>query len=301
MIVYRSARIGDLTAVAEIYRKALEEIYERHGFLDEVLLPHGMNPFYAFVLREEPDGFFVAEESGRIIGAAFSWIRENLWFLSHLFILPQYQGKGVGKNLLARTLEYSKTNNISTHCVITMAFNTSSVSLYLQNRMYPLQSIFLFTAAGKTKSLSSHDDAISCEYADSASWNRQVFNSIDREVLGFSRPGHHRYFVEDQKIPCLLFRDKSGDPAAYAYVWPDGRIGPVAALREAPFEQILRMAVGHAEKYATHLTMMIPGANTEAMEAALAMGFRIRLPYVLLSSRPFGSWSSYLFHSPGLM
>jgi len=301
MILYRRAGIDDLASVAEIYRRALEDVYKRHGFPDEALLPHGANPFYTYILREEPEGFFVAEDSGRIVGAAFSWIRENLWFLSHLFILPEHQGKGIGRNLLARTLDYSRTNAVSTRCVITMAFNTSSVNLYLQNGMFPMQSIYLFASPGKQGVHLSHDESVSCEYADPASLKSQVFNGIDRETLGFHRPAHHRYFIEDRQIPCLLFRDTSGDPAAYAYLWPDGRIGPIAALREIPFEKVLRIAVDHASETASLLTMMIPGSNIKGIEAAIDLGFKVRLPYVLLSSRPFGFWGSYLFHSPGMM
>jgi GNAT superfamily N-acetyltransferase len=301
MIIYRTAGTDDLPAVAQIYRKALADIYKRHGFQDKTFLPRGINPFYAFMLNEEPGGFFIAEDSGKIIGATFSWIRENLWFLSHLFILPEYQGKGVGRSLLEKTFGYSMRKGIYTRCVITMSFNTSSVSLYMRNGMLPLQNIFLFGLSGIPEALTSDGDAISWEYADSTSWGSDDFNSIDKEVLGFHRTVHHRYFIESQHTPCLLFKNRTGTLVAYAYLWPDGRIGPVAALKEAPFEKVLHIAVDNARRAGTYLTMMIPGANRKAIEAALNMGFTIKLPYILLSSDPFGLWGSYLFHSPGLM
>ncbi len=301
MVHYRPAERDDITSVAEIYGTALKNVYKRHGFPDEKLLPRGVNPFYAFILREEPEGFFVAEDSSRIVGAAFSWKRERLWFLSHLFILPEYQGKGIGGSLLARTLDYSKASDISMRSVITMAFNVSSVSLYMKNGMFPKQSIFLCASSGKPRVPLTRNDAVSYEYADASSLRSQVFNGIDREVLGFQRPAHHHYFIEDRQIPCLLFRDTAGDPAAYAYLWPDGRIGPVAALRRVPFKQILYLAAGHASEEAATSSLMIPGANTEVLDIALDLGFRVRLPYILLSSHPFGCWDRYLLHSPGLM
>lgn len=301
MITYRPARSGDLSAVSEIYRTALTDVYLRHGFPDETLLPQGANLFYAFILREEPEGFFVAEDAGRVIGATYSWVRGHLWFLSHLFILPEYQGRGVGKALLKKTLRHSAQKGITTRCVITMAFNTSSISLYMRNGMFPVQNILLFGVSGFHISPGCEDYSLAYAYADPASGDGDGLHAIDEEVLGFRRPAHHRYFTEDRRVPCLLFRNRSSDPIAYAYLWPDGRIGPVAATREAPFDVILSTAIREAQGRSPHLSMMIPGTNTGAVGTALKLGFTVKLSYILLSSCPFGSWGQYLFHSPGLM
>jgi GNAT superfamily N-acetyltransferase len=302
MVIYRTAGTNDQPAVAQIYRKALADIYKRHGFPDEKLLPRGVNPFYDYILKEEPEGFFVAEDSGKIIGATFSWIRETLWFLSHLFILPEYQGKGIGKTLLKKSLEYSENRRIVTRCVITMAFNTVSLSLYMRNGMFPLQNIILFGLSGPPNALKNGYDSLSWEYAEpAASGIMDDLHTIDKAVLGLSRTGHHRYFMEDQQTPCLLFRNRQDTIIGYAYLWPDGRIGPVAAMKDATIDTILGIAVEQSRNKSPNITMMIPGSNRVATETALSMGFTVRLPYTLLSNQPFGAWDRYLFHSPGLM
>ncbi|MDH6134802.1 GNAT superfamily N-acetyltransferase [Kitasatospora sp. MAA4] len=48
----------------------------------------------------DPEGCWLAEEDGRAVGFALSMRREGLWMLSLFAVLPQAQGKGIGKLLL---------------------------------------------------------------------------------------------------------------------------------------------------------------------------------------------------------
>ena len=104
-ILYRPARIDDIQRVSHVYWQSVLHVYDAHGFgYKRHVYP--LNPYYAFALQEEPGGFFVAEDEGKVVGATISWVRGHLWFLSHLFILPHYQGQGIGKALMGRALEY---------------------------------------------------------------------------------------------------------------------------------------------------------------------------------------------------
>jgi hypothetical protein len=111
---------------------------------------------------------------------------------------------------------------------------------------------------------------------------------------------HHQFFQENQRASGYLLRYK-GPAVAYAYIWPDGRIGPVAVLSDAPYKDILKAFIAQAQKASPELSMMVPGSNKIALEVAFSLGFTISKPYLLLSSQPFGAWERYLFHSPGMM
>ena len=56
-------------------------------------------------LRTDPDGCFVAEYEGRVVGAGQAIVRDRLWILSLLVVDPQAQCTGAGRQLLRRTLE----------------------------------------------------------------------------------------------------------------------------------------------------------------------------------------------------
>jgi ribosomal protein S18 acetylase RimI-like enzyme len=60
----------------------------------------------AYGLVTDPDGCFVAERDGEVIGVAQVLIRERLWCLSMLAVRPGTQSAGAGRALLERALEY---------------------------------------------------------------------------------------------------------------------------------------------------------------------------------------------------
>jgi len=60
----------------------------------------------AHLLTTDPDGAFVAERGGRIVGAAEAMVRERLWCLSLLAVGSERQSAGAGRALFERALRY---------------------------------------------------------------------------------------------------------------------------------------------------------------------------------------------------
>ncbi len=58
------------------------------------------------LLDADPGGAWVAERDGAVAGVALALLREGLWGLSLLFVDPDAQGTGAGRELLARAHEY---------------------------------------------------------------------------------------------------------------------------------------------------------------------------------------------------
>src|SRR5690242_463654 len=62
----------------------------------------------AHTLRTDPEGCFVAEQDGRVVGVAQAMVRERLWCLSLITVDPGVQSGGVGRALMDATLEYGR-------------------------------------------------------------------------------------------------------------------------------------------------------------------------------------------------
>lgn len=58
------------------------------------------------LIRTDPPGALVAETDGKLVGAALAIVRGALWGLSLLIVHPEHQSAGIGRTLLARTLEH---------------------------------------------------------------------------------------------------------------------------------------------------------------------------------------------------
>ncbi len=98
---YRPVTRRRAAACAEIWRHSIND-YVRG--LNQPDVPDEVAPLAAAVRHlqaTDPDRFIAATaEDGRLVAFASALVRERLWFLSMCFVLPEFQGAGVGRSLL---------------------------------------------------------------------------------------------------------------------------------------------------------------------------------------------------------
>ena len=102
-------RRDDAPAVHELSTRTFAELAER--FHEPP--PRPPNLEHALVrlhqlLERDPGGAWVAERDGEVVGAALAIDRDGLWGLSLLVVDPGHQSGGLGRALLARSLEYAE-------------------------------------------------------------------------------------------------------------------------------------------------------------------------------------------------
>jgi GNAT superfamily N-acetyltransferase len=62
----------------------------------------------AHLLATDPQGAWVAEDGGEVLGCALALVREDVWGLSLLAVRPERQAQGIGRELLARAVAYAE-------------------------------------------------------------------------------------------------------------------------------------------------------------------------------------------------
>ncbi len=302
-IRYRRAHVDDAAAAARVFADAVNDLNQTRGFGDRPIAP-APNPFFPFSVKEQPEGSWVAEHRGEVVGFTISWVYGSFWFLAFLFVSPSHHGKGIGQELLARALTNGGQTPVTNRGLITFAYNPTSISLYMKHAMYPREPVYWMMGSAKTiraglqrpESIEDEHEKVSADHRDLSSLLR-----IDEDVLGFARERYHRYLLGAPGSSCHLFR-KNGAPHAYAYVWSNGRVGPLAVTAPSTFEGILKHALALAAAGSSEDVFIVaPGSNERAMALALALGMRVAHPSLLMSSKTFGKWTCYLFHSAGLM
>ena len=89
---FRPARAGDLAEEFQVFELAQRELHDRRGapwpgadFAD-------WEPVHLHLLEHDGARSFVAEEAGRVVGFTAAWVRDDVWFLSALFVLPSGRG-----------------------------------------------------------------------------------------------------------------------------------------------------------------------------------------------------------------
>lgn len=298
-LLYRPAREQDLERAQELVVRSINDLTERHGFGSVAAVRPTL--FQSFCVKDDPDGLWVAEDAGEILGFAFSWVCGDLWFLAELFVSPDHQGRGIGNELLKRTSDHARKSGATTKALITFAFNTVSQGLYIRHGMFPRLPISNFSV--------THDDLMKrlpdapLSYApieDDLSHLRWV-TRIDEEVLGVSREKHHRHLIKDSGLNGVIF-SSGNENIGYAYISPSGHIGPLGVaqprLLGAAFETALHLA---AKSGSSQVSAFLPGTSEMALDIAVKHGMRMTLPMVLVSTHDLGNWTQYLPRNPGFM
>lgn len=296
-VTVRPAQAEELQRVQELIVTSINDLTERHGF--GAMASVRPASFQLFSIKDDPRGLWIAEDDGEIVGSAFSWVCDELWFLAELFVAPRMQGSGIGRELLRQTLAYADQAEATTKALITFTFNAVSQGLYIRHGMFPRLPIYMMSvdrsvfhdanseAPRKYKAISPADLA--------------TLAALDRSVLGVSREKHHMYLLSDLAMKGFLFFEGE-DCAGYAYVAPTGHVGPVAVARRDNMGRVLDTALRIAsEGRSTQLSAFLPGTCESALNIAARHRMRITFPMVLVSNREFGDWSRYLPRNPGYM
>ncbi len=313
-LAYRPARPDELATCEAIWRTSINDYMVPLG---QGEIPAAANPairLFTHLQSTDPDRFIVAtipDGTGeRAIGFASAIVRERLWYLSMLFVLPEAQGAGIGRELLARVWPMEGAAGV-VRATATDSAQPISNALYALYDMVPRMPLLSLTglphnpeAFGPMPSgiVPLAFDEIAAGSPDGQGHRMLVdaIDGLDRELLGFTHPSDHR-FLRSESRRGWLYRGPDGTPVGYGYAGEAGRVGPVAARDEALLGPIL----GHLTSAITPrgaFAIWVGGAADRAIVPALRAGLRLDpFPVLVCWDRPFADFSRYLPISPGLL
>lgn len=348
-LTYRLGRDDDISACLAVWRTAVDDYGAR---LNQPPLPEETGPVrrhLAHMAATDPDRFWVAEapghdgaeapaddgaevpdadeaeapganragEASRVVGFAVATVRDGLWYLAMLFVLPEAQGRGVGGALLDRAQAGRDTppggpavpgpddpldTAIHTWGMATDSAQPISNALYARRGMVPRLPAWrlagephrwdaLPTLPATLEAIAF--DAIAANGRDGPRRLGEVVDDVDREVIGIAHPADHEFLRRDGRAGFLV-RERGGRVLGYAYGSPTGRIGPVAALDPDLLPALLGVAVRSTPILGT-VGVWVPGSADPAIRALLDAGLRIdRFPALICWSRPDMPFARYL-------
>jgi GNAT superfamily N-acetyltransferase len=298
-ITYRPAKPEDLEEAERVVQQSGNALRVRYGRPPWPAPPP--TAFPKFCLAQDPSGLWVAEDDDTIVGFGFSWMIGKFWFLSQLFVRPEAQAKGIGQALLSKTLMQAERHGAANRALITPAYNIASTGLYLKNGLYPREPLYRMAAPAQAVAQNLADAGYGITPIAPSPESREWIGRIDQELLGFRREQHHQFLLGGFAARAVRI-EHAGRAAGYAYVSAQGHVGPLAIAPDADAKAVVTAALRCAlEGGARQASMIVPGRADAVMQTALALGFRIEEPYVLIAWRPFGNWCNYLPSTPGFM
>ena len=227
---YRPMRDEDIPALFEVMVSAFDDLDRR--LRDEYAgpAPQISSSLIRFrrTLATDPGGSWVAERDGRLAGTAVAILRDGLWGLSMFIVDPPAQGAGVGRELLARAVEYGAG---ARGRVILASRDSRAIGAYARLGLDLHPSV---TAAGAPRSVEAPP-----EVRDGGPADLPMTATIDRAVRG-AEHGEDLLAMLAGGSRMLVLEDR-----AYAVVL-GGQLRLLAATDEEAAATVLRAVLARA-------------------------------------------------------
>ena len=223
-LTYRPARPDELATCEAIWRTSINDYIVPLG---QGEIPVGSNQalrLFTHLQATDPDRFLVATEPDgtdeRAVAFVSAVVRERLWYLSMLFVLPEAQGDGVGRELLARvwpTTDADETDRV--RATATDSAQPISNALYALHDIVPRMPLFSLTGLPQRPEafeplpsgvVPLAFDEIAGGPPDSQGHRMLVdaVDGLDRELIGVAHPG--RSSIPAQRIAPWLALSRAG-------------------------------------------------------------------------------------------
>lgn len=310
-MVYRAAKREDFLELNVLIRSAFDGLLKERGFWDispfassklPALTPAGPFPWFELGLREDQNGFWVAEVGTRLAGFTLSSVRGSLWYLAHLFVQPDQQGRDIGRSLIELAMRHGKESEIRNRALVTLAYNPVSISLYSRYGIYPREPLYWMECP--TQNVKPADDTgkLVTRRAENFQTARKTLTEVDMSCIGYPREKNHEFLFSQPTYKCYIFSNRN-ESIGYAYVAQNGRVGPAATVSQDYFSPVVESALSHAarEEKALSVSLNATGSNEELMKLAFRYGMKIRDNFLLMSSKLFPNFSRYLMYPTGAM
>lgn len=265
---YRELIPNDIEGCIDVFYEADEALTAAMNLAINPRNPDAMRRIFEHVSSKDPHRGWVAAEGGQLQGFGMAAERGRMTFLAFLFVRPGAQAGGVGANLYERCMPDSGYRGT---CI--WSVQPVSGALYARNGLVPRVPIYTFTGRPRDP-LPPLTDGLNLTDIKPSD-----FDTLDREVIGFTRPADHDAWLRWERIPYAL-RSEDGDLAGYGYAQTAGRLGPIVVRDAAhllPLIGALMDRVEAVEGWQVH----VPGVAAEPFTALLRAGMRFDGPPII--------------------
>jgi GNAT superfamily N-acetyltransferase len=304
----RRAVREDIPFAYGVFRRSIYDYLFRIGMVDEATAKDPpvadawkrQANWIEHLWRTSTENWVAEDPAGRVIGWAMSIERDGHLELTHFFVEPGIQSKGLGRALIEKAFPPGRGD----HRAIVATQDPRALSLYLRSGVYPATtSVDVLLRPG---SFDSNCD-LTFERLEASEWAVSEIVALEKAVLGFARDTDIRFLLAGRPA-WLALRD--GMPAAYAFgVQPNPpgvtdhspACGPMAALDPADMPMLIDHVMGQAGDV-NEFCITVPFMNRHALGHLMERGGQIDPFYfMILSDQPTMKLDRYIHTSPAFI
>ena len=263
-VLIRPAREADLEAMGAITAASYHEVNARtfqRSWPDPQLRAPTRNSAWIkrtrHTLTTDPEGCWVAEIDGAVVGGAISRVRELMWTLSSFAVRPECQGQGIGLQLLAAAMHHGRG------CLRGMFAASADPGAV---RRYRLAGFTLHPQMFLTGVVDRDAIPVVERVREGSAGDFDLLDSIDRQTRGAAHLSDHEVLLEDSRLIVC----ERNNAAAYAYVDDTGSPSLLAATSRRTATDVMWEALASSTPGETVAVHHITAVNEWAIDVGLA-------------------------------
>jgi ribosomal protein S18 acetylase RimI-like enzyme len=291
-ISYRNIEEAELLASERLVMRTIDHLRERSGLKPTGYYPRKVWPLVDHIHRHDPNGGFVAHSGKRLVGYASCVVRNPQWYLSFLYVDTRYQGRGIGRELLKRTLDYGHRKEAKIFSLCTYGYNPTSLALYCSFGLAPQENVVVMRGELSDRLLPSVSRKM--DYREVTRGDLPVLSRMDQEIRGIKREREHLFWLEDKGYsPYLVL--KRGKPVGYLIISKEGNLSPVLAWERRDLLPSLKIGLRISRELGNEKTgMFVGGKNREIIRFLLDGRLKVEVLIAVMTNKPFCDLSRYL-------
>jgi GNAT superfamily N-acetyltransferase len=304
-LTIREGSVSDLEATFALSEHAMHDSGTRQGIIppNRELKPEHIQADWSRqravveFIAAQPEGRYVIAENGNgPIGYARVVRFPHMEELTELMVLPEHQGRGIGRRLLQAAWPGDPSADLGR--VVVAAGAPSDLSLYLEFGVMPVAGhwhmrqrtdVYLERRA---QEIETTDPGVHLLKPDRAvaEWMR-----LEPSAIGHDRPALHDFFARDRN--CLAALDPgSGEAKALCWVSSDGDIGPAVASEPGGLVPVIIAALDRVAmvQEPRNLSVFTTSLSWWLIRRLRTLGFGVFWPSWILCSVPLPGLDRYV-------
>lgn len=294
-VAFRRARPEDMIGCARVFLASATDLARRQGTQAPAIPARDMARSLAHLQSTDPRGFHVAVRGGRIIAFASTILRGRTHFLSMFWALPAIQNRGVGRRLLTRAFTDPKPAASAVRCVYA-SLDPRAQALYIKFGMFPRGMFYMLQGRPRrTPPPRRRVELVPVGEAGTTTRDMlRVAARFDPMFRAARRDADIRFVTSLPGARFFLVRARRAT-LGYAVITEKGRVGP-ACVMDPRYGAGLAWAIKEKarELGAENMSLVVAGVNASALDVLLQAGLKSPFYGAWMSSKPVGSFESYV-------
>jgi len=305
-LVIEPAGHDDIVAAAQVYQAAAEALSDQL---------RARNPWTNAAARTEDlqlairilanlraaagQSVVVARERGDVVGVGALQLQPPHAHVAFLFVHPDSQNRGIGRQLLARLRQVIDESG-STVVTLASSRDPRAWQRYMRFGLHPGPPQLPFRAQAPRFPAMPQNEGYVARPIGAADLDPVV--ALDRDARGVDRTRQIATWLAAGDAGVLVERAATGEPVGYALATMGphhGQVGPVVANAPGTFPLVLDHALALAgtvpNPYERPWRVAFSARNHLAIAPLLAAGFSAENLVAWFESGPVGHWDRYIF------